>query len=854
MKFVLNGKEIHVQNKRTILEVARENGAYIPSLCDHYRLSPFSGCRLCLVEIEGRKGYSPSCSTHVEEGMVIKTDSPQLKKLRQKILELILSEHPSSCLICSEKQDCDEYKATIRKVGETTGCVLCPNNGRCELQDVVEELEIDEVKFPALYRDFEVRRDDPFFDRNYNLCILCGRCVRMCHEVRGASALSFVFRGSDEVIGTVFDKPLTEAGCQFCGACVDVCPTGALTERAVRYETLPDGKSYTLCPLCGMGCTLRVELRNGRIISARPDEDSPVNRGQACVKGRFVIRDVVHSSRRITKPMIRKGRELEEVTWEDALDFVAKKLKAFKGKAAALIDSVQLTCEDIYTGRKFAQSVMKTKNVASSTDVTSSSFYQRIDGVSEGRIPLNFKLEDISKAKTVILMGSDLTVMHPIVWLEVLEAVKKGAHLIVVSPTEFALTRFASQWLRIKPGSELYLLGYLAKILAENNELLEMDEVEGYEEFVKSLGKLSLAQSGELTGIDEQDLRKTAQTLLENGTAAFLFGWEFTHSEQGEMGLVALNNLAVMTSGQLFPLGLESNQRGHYELNRVSSGPSKNLRDITQAVADGQVKALYLLGAFPWALKKKPEFLVYQGSFIHEITHEADAVLPATTFAETEGTFVNEEGRVQKFNPVIPPVGEAKPDWWVVSQLGQKLTADGFKYRNAAEITKEIQKNIPGFKKVSYADLEKGREIFIQEKDEGNAKFIPMKFAPADRASENKYPITLLNDYNLDVYRNFSLGLEIGSLRKIRNPEWIFIHPGDAAEIGVKEGDKVKIVSQLGKMTGQVKMTDSVSKGTARSRFIWSENLQFFAAVLQSLGETDIDSMRSLPVKIRRGN
>jgi len=189
MKLVLNGNEIEFEGRPTILNLARNNGVAIPSLCDHERLTPFSGCRLCLVEIEGRRGFPPSCGTYAEEGMDIKTDTPQLKKLRQQILELILSEHPSSCLICSEKQDCDDHKSTIRKVGETTGCVLCPNNGRCELQDVVESLEIKNVPFPALYRDFDVKKKDPFIDRNYNLCILCGRCVRMCHEVRGASAI-----------------------------------------------------------------------------------------------------------------------------------------------------------------------------------------------------------------------------------------------------------------------------------------------------------------------------------------------------------------------------------------------------------------------------------------------------------------------------------------------------------------------------------------------------------------------------------------------------------------------------------------------------------------------------------------
>jgi len=308
MKLVLNGKEIEFEGRQTILHLARKNGVFIPSLCDHDRLTPFSGCRLCLVEIEGRRGFPPSCGTSAEEGMNIKTHTPQLKKLRQQILELILSEHPSSCLICSEKQECDDYKSTIRKVGETTGCVLCPNNGRCELQDVVETLEIESVPYPALYRDFEVKKKDPFSDRNYNLCILCGRCVRICHEVRGASAISFVHRGSNEAIGTVFDKTLVEAGCQFCGACVDTCPTGALTERALKYETLSEEESKTICPFCGIGCELDVDLKNGKILSTRPADGTSLNRGQACVKGRFILKDVVYTSKELKLPKSVRGK------------------------------------------------------------------------------------------------------------------------------------------------------------------------------------------------------------------------------------------------------------------------------------------------------------------------------------------------------------------------------------------------------------------------------------------------------------------------------------------------------------------------------------------------------------------
>jgi len=417
MKILIDGKTIETEGQRTVLDVARDNGIYIPSLCDFEGLSPFTGCRICLVEIKGRRGYPPSCGTYIEEGMEVVTDSTGLRKLRQNILELILTEHPNACLICSEKASCDDYKSTIRKVGETTGCVLCSNNRHCELQDVVDALKLEKVSFPSVYRDIEIKRRDPFFDRNYNLCILCGRCVRVCHELRGASAISFINRGPDEVIGTVLDKSLVDSGCQFCGACVDVCPTGSLAERGLKYESLPDGEAKTICPLCSIGCELDVWLKGGRILSTSPKSDGSVNRGQACVKGRFLIKDVVYSSLRSLSPKIKRKGEFEEVSWEEALDFVAQKLKGYKGREIALIESSQLACEDGFVARKFANSVLNTKNVDTRSIFSPYEDLHKAGNMGESSTFLNFKIEDISGADTIFLTGTDIVRSHPIIWL-----------------------------------------------------------------------------------------------------------------------------------------------------------------------------------------------------------------------------------------------------------------------------------------------------------------------------------------------------------------------------------------------------------------------------------------------------
>jgi len=844
MRIIINGKQIEVDNRKTILETARENNIYIPSLCDHSGLIPFSGCRLCIVKIKGRKGYAPSCSTYVEEGMEIKTESPQIGKMRRQILDLILSEHPNACLICNEKENCDEYKATIRKVIEVTGCVLCPNNGRCELQDIVEYLKVDKVSFPSVYRDFEVKKNDPFFDRNYNLCILCGRCVRVCHEVRGISAISFVNRGPQTVIGTPLDRPLLDSECQFCGACVDICPTGALTERAIKYEHLPSNKVKTICPVCSMGCELEVELKDERILSFSPSDDGPVNHGQACVRGRFTLKDIVYSPRRIVRPLIRKNKKLEEVSWQEALDFVVQGLKNYRGKEIVLTASLQATCEDSYILRKFARDVLKTENIVSTAYFSPLGVYRDLAKKKGFEPYLNFKIEDISKAKVIFLLGEDITVSNPIIWLKVFEAVKEGAKLIVASPTPFSLNRFSSLWLRIKPGSEYYLLSFLSKVLLDRGQIETYSHFENFDSFEGSLDNLRISQVKDLTGISLEDFKKTALFLNEK-PAVFLFGSAFTQSEWSDQNVSALWNLSLQNSAHLIPTGLESNSRGFLELARPSSGEEMGMSQITQGVTERKIKSIYSLGPVPYLEEKKPEFFVIQDSFMNENMRMADAILPAATFAEVEGTFVNTEGRIQKFEKVIDSLGDAKPDWWIISQLARGMSHEGFDYKTSSEIMEEIQKFVHAFSKVSYTGLKKGKEIFLREDANGKKKFIPIKFVQKTIQTDKKYPFLLIQDYSLDYYRSCSLSQESKGFALIRNSRWIRMNPEDAARLELKSGGAVVVESSLGKTRGYVKVFESIPAGTVVANFLLNESKPF--SMMSSAG------LGALPVRIKRG-
>jgi formate dehydrogenase alpha subunit len=852
MKISIDGKKIEVEERKTILEVARENGIFIPSLCDYPCLTPFSGCRLCIVEIKERRGYPPSCSTYIDDGMEIRTKTPRLQKLRREILELILSEHPNACLVCSEKENCDEYKSTIRKVGEVTGCVLCSNNGRCDLQDVVKALKIDKVRFPSLYRNFEIKKNDSFFDRNYNLCILCGRCVRVCHEVRGASALSFVYRGSQAVVATVLDRPLLESGCQFCGACVDVCPTGALVERAIKYEGLPDERAKTICPLCSMGCELEIDLKGGKILSSIPSDNGEVNKGQACVKGRFLIRDLVYSSRRILKPLVRVNKKLEETSWEEALNFVARRLEKFKGKKIALIASPQVSCEEYFLLRKFASEELKTENIDSSYRFSPLASLDEMAQENGFELDLNFEFKDISRAKTLFLIGEDIPKSHPIIWLEVLKAAQRGAKLIVASPVELSMNRHSSLWLQIKPGTEFYLFSFLSKLFFHDEQEEENPEIEGFDSFKGSLGEFDLSNVFEMTGITREGLEEAFGLLSEGEDAAFLFGTGLTQHPWGARNVAALWNLALQTKAEIFPLGLENNLRGVCEIGCNSSDKGLNLNQIFQAASSGDLKALYLAGPAPYLKKANLEFLVIQDSFVNENFELADAVLPASTFAETDGTFINGEGRLQRFNKVIDPLGNAKPDWWIISQLARRMGNKGFPFKKPSEITKEMIKVIPGFSKISYADLEKGRKVFTQKKTEKVKSFIPVKYVDLNHNKSKKYPFLMSLDYSLDYYRSLSLSQESRGLRAIRDGRWIKISPEDAEKLNLDEGERIVIESSSGKFKGFVKITNSLPKGVLGASFLLSEDSDFSVSGLIPSVFQDSHSLGMLPVKIKR--
>lgn len=844
----VNGKDIVTKTGVSLLEAARKEGIYIPTLCDHPLIEPSGSCRLCIVEVKGMRGYPPACTTTVADGMVVRTESRKLRALRRNVLELTLSEHPYTCLICEKRERCDDYMGTIRKAGVTTGCQYCPKNGECELQDLVEYLNLEEMEFPIGYRSVPVEQDDPFFDRDYNLCIFCGRCVRVCNDVRCNGTLTFGFRGGKTIVGTAFGKSHLDVGCEFCGACVDVCPVGALYDKRSKWEGCPDGSVPSVCSYCSIGCSLDFNLKENHLVSTTPTLNGTLNKGHVCVRGRFGVVDILNHANRLHKPAIKIDGRWVGKTWEDALNRVAEKLAAFKGDGFALVASPQGTNEDAYVLQKFGRAAMQSPHVTNSSNFARNGFVEALVEIRK-RGDLYAGFEDIEKAAVIIVWGADLSVSHPIAALKVKHAQKAGALVVVVDPRTTKLAERSDLHVRLHPGSDRMLIAALLKHLFEMaTSKSRSSRLKGSDAFSDLFKDIDVELAAKESGVSAGAVEAFVQKLDEAESVVFMFGSGLALQESAKESIFGLIDLAMcLRESKVLPVAGENNLFGCLEMGchpkylpgliavddekyrgkmerkwktALSPNSGLGLTEIVKGIETGKIRALYAVGDLPkLEVFKKLDFFVVQSVFAPDWMMEAaDAILPAAHIHEVDGTVMNFEGRIQRSRKVVKSAGESKPDWWICSRIAQRMGVNGFTFDKVSDVFREWTSLIPAYAGVTFQRLSKAGLRLGSRQNAGkpDCRFLPFTLEGGNVDAKQGYPIRLMTGWNLYAYRNGPLAEYIPGMERLLSEDQVEIHPKDAGKMGAQDGDRIRLVLSNGfQMDGLAAVTDRVLPKTA---------------------------------------
>lgn len=878
VKVILNNKEVLMDKHQTVLSYCKENNIFIPTFCHDERFEAEASCRMCVVEVNNNKNkLSTSCTLFPTEGMIIDTESETVLETRKDILQLMWENHPNDCVVCDQ-------------------------NGRCDLQDYMYYYDMDSVQHLNLNtHKYELDTSNKFFYLDPNKCIKCYKCVNVCDQLTGVKALSKNERGHETFISFAHNLGMDYSTCVSCGNCVSVCPTGAITEKSrIKYQESNTRKVQTTCSYCGVGCQLELVIENNQVVRVDPVNAIP-NEGLLCVKGKFAFKYINHRDR-LKTPLIKKEGIFHEATWKEAYDLITSKLKETKKQfgpsAFAGLASAKCTNEENYLFQKFMRAVIGTNNVDHCARLCHASTVAGL-ATTLGSGAMTNSISEVKQNDLIFVIGSNTTETHPVMGNFMRQAKLKGAKIIVAEPRQIELAKEADLFVQIMPGTNVALLNGMMNVIYNEN-LYDQDFIknrtEGFDDMIEVIKQYPPQVSADICGCKEEDIIQAARLYATHERSSIYYAMGVTQHSNGTNHVKSIANLAMMCGmvGKegtgINPLRGQNNVQGACDVGglpdvypgyqkvhipeikekfekawnaKLSDKVGLSIPHIVNGAYNNLIKFLYIMGENPIVSDpdinhvkeafKDLDFLVVQDIFMTETAEFADVVLPASTFAEKEGTFTNTERRVQKVEKAIEPLYDSKPDYIILLEL-MKLLGYNQQSQTPKEIMDEIASVTPIYQGIDYDRIkEVGLQWPVRDKNHPGTKFLhkdkfsrglglftPVDYFGARELPDEEFPLTLTTGRVLYHFHTRTMTAKNEEINEIVPVNFIEINQRTADEYGLSDMQEVQVKSRRGTTKAEVHIKETMKDFVVFMPF-------HFADGANMLTNTELDATCDIP-------